>query len=228
MHANQLRMEENLNQQLNKQSRLTTFLLQSNLAPSRMIPSIQSGGPSQLSLASKDKDPYYKLSDSIVRVGTFLPRRRLASCTTSCACSCHNLHNFKSHPILSRFLGRLFVGYSGYPSGMVPQCTVVSCAARLSYTAQVYYFFPTWLCSKLLSISLMSSPLGEPTICLSVRRIISPTAEIFHFASVGDSDSIQSLFVAGKGSPMDIRGDNGNTPLDVSVFHFTIVFLAST
>lgn len=63
------------------------------------------------------------------------------SCDPRCPCICHRERKGRTPDFLSSLVGRLFVGYSGTPTGSV-RCSVRSCKNSVTFDAKVTYIFP--------------------------------------------------------------------------------------
>ena len=109
-------------------------------------------------------------SSSLLQIKASRPKRNAVYCTNQCRCDCHRIHTLQSPSFLNRLLGKLFIGYSGCPAGLVPPCSDASCGSRLSSYTQVIYVFPSWFCTKVLTLLFETSPLGDPSFTLVVYR----------------------------------------------------------
>ena len=142
-------------------------------------------------------------------------------CHDGCTCNCHYAQVYRSSPFLNFALGRLFLAYSGSPIGFARRCSSASCTARSGAKAYMIYAFPSWFCTSAVIASFMTSPLGEPSMSLAVRRVVPKTAELFLLANSDDGDGIRRLISSGMASPMDIQFETGRTALHVSLFTTT-------
>lgn len=134
-------------------------------------------------------------------------------CAPGCTCDCHNRHRFRTPRLLDRFVGSLFVGYSGMLARA--PCNEVLCGQRASMSTEITYCFPTWFLWRKLSVLVRSSSLG-PEICLRFPRVVSADSKVFTFAMMGDTDSIKSLFSSGLASSRDISARDGYSVMHVS------------
>ena len=153
------------------------------------------------------------------------PGRKNATCAASCRCKCHIPHSFQFPPFWNRLLGKLFVGYSGCPAGLVPPCNQGSCHAGLSSTTQVNYIFPPWFCNKLIKLSLETSLMGDANLNLVFYRGVPTGSKIFQCTALEDVDSLRSLIVGGLASPKDVDNQYGYTALQVSSSQSDYYFL---
>ena len=152
---------------------------------------------------------------SIVRVRAYTSRYQHLPCFDSCKCSCHNVQSFQSPDLLQSVVGKLFVGYYG-SALRVQQCTEISCQARRAIQGYVHYCFPHWFIARAFTITLRS--VSETlSVSITVRKVVSSGAEIFHFVGSDDVDGLQRLFGKGLASPNDTYHD-GWTALNVSYF----------
>ena len=130
----------------------------------------------------------------------------------------HRLRQTKkrSPQSLSRFLGTLFVGYSGSPE-TCERCAAESYGRRSQSgsTILITYFFPRWLIARALMIALRLSSAYGPELVVRVPRVVSNYSRIFVCAKNGDADGVKDILQKGHGSPMDIDVVTGMTALDV-------------
>ena len=143
-------------------------------------------------------------------------KRRNIGCAAGCHCNCHTQYSSQSPPFLYRILGRLFVGYSGCPAGLVPPCNESSCRSGLGSSTQINYIFPPWFCNRLLTLTLETSVMGDPSLNLTVYRGVPTGSKIFRFTASQDVEGLCSLFVHGLASPQDVDSQYGYTALQVS------------
>ena len=184
-----------------------------------------------LKLRSSPRHPHDQhsnmLSTLFLTIRTSLPRNKLAYCNTGCCCNCHRICSLQSPSFLDRLLGKLSVDYSGCLAGLVPPCSDASCLSMLSSSTQFIYVFPSWLCSKVLELSLQTSPLGDPSLTLAVYRSVPTGSKVFWLTACNDVDGLRSLFNGGLASPKDIDNQYGYTVLQVGFFHFSSTPFAS-
>ena len=154
--------------------------------------------------------------NSFIGVRAYVPRLQQYRCISHCTCVCHKAGYFKSPRVLHMAIGRLFVGYSGYPLNARIRCTEASCKPRSGFWTYVDYVFPSWLLAKSLSITLVTRSYGEINVSLSVRRFVSAGAEIFRLCQLDDVSGLQNLFNRGLASPNDIMFAGGRSALTVS------------
>ena len=154
---------------------------------------------------------------SVVRIRAYSSQR--SPCISHCTCACHKVRTFQSPSLLHKAIGTLFLGYCGYPIIGLPDCTDTDCLSQSTFRIYVHYLFPSWILAKALIITFVSSSLDEISVSLTVRRIFSPTAEIFRLAEQDDVNGLKRLFSKGLASPNDSLG-NGATVLYVcSISH---------
>ena len=65
-------------------------------------------------------------------------------------------------------------------------------------------------------MTFMTSPLGEPSGYLAMRRFVPDRAEIWQLVLADDADGIRHLISNGLASPMDAELHTGRAPLHVS------------
>ena len=138
-------------------------------------------------------------------------------CFDYCNCSCHKVHRFRTPQILTRALGALFVQCSGYPLESLVRCTDTRCQVQYKLNAKIHYWFPAWLLSRMMAIHFMLTLYNEPVVSLTVRVVVSGTADIIEFAAQDNVTGLQRLFNGRSASPNDVDVTYGRTALGVSV-----------
>lgn len=133
-------------------------------------------------------------------------------CRTGCICVCHRRYHLKTPQALNRFIGSLFVGYSGLPLS-TPPCSEVSCQRRSALTTQITYSFPSWFLRRRISMNLLCTPLDGPMLSLRFPRLVSSTSKIFDYASLGNVAGMKFLFQTGQASPYDVLIESGMSAL---------------
>ena len=152
-------------------------------------------------------------SSPIIRIRAYATQPSGLACTIHCGCACHNIRNFRSPPLFHGAIGKLFIGYTGCPLAF-QRCTDIKCLSRSTFRAYVHYLFPSWLFAKALTVTLMSIFFDKISVSLSVRRVVSPGAEIYRLIKVDEVDGLRRLFTMGLASPNDSY-ENGGTALCV-------------
>ena len=130
---------------------------------------------------------------SVLRVSGFAYRNGRSPCNAMCVCECHTMQTFRSPTLFNTTLGSLFAGYSGYPLAVFRRCTEPKCMAQSSSNFQVLveYLFPAWFIAKALTFSLEKLGLNRISISLTVRRVVSYSAEVFRLVQFGDIEAIK-------------------------------------
>ena len=150
-----------------------------------------------------------------------LIRARPLSCTVRCGCACHKPWRWISPHLLSNILGRLFMGYSGFPISTFQKCSEARCPARRNLQIYVDYVFPSWLLSSNFALSLMAVP-HNISVSLNFKKVVPAGAEIFRLIILEDIEGLKSLFSKGLASP-NVINPGEMTPLHVSrSFHILI------
>lgn len=91
-------------------------------------------------------------------------------CSIICRCACHKRRRLCT-PLSTRdWLGGLSITFSEI-GPLSSDCTVSSCARKLSPSASVDVTLPSWLASTMISIWLKSAPVQGPELLLRSRRI---------------------------------------------------------
>ena len=189
--------------------------------PSHVFPARRIQNPEHLTTLERQPGRPMSFSPpSLILVRASHSKGRNAECAANCRCDCHRTSLLRSPPFLDRVLGKLFIGYSGCPAGLVSACNEVSCHSGLASSAQVTYIFPSWFSNRLVSLTLETSRMGDPSLNLSVYRGIPTGSKIFQFTSSQDIEGLRSLFIHGLASPKDVDNQYGYTALQVSKVRF--------
>jgi hypothetical protein len=149
---------------------------------------------------------------SAIRVSTSY--RRVTLCDPACRCSCHSEGRKRTPRFLSRLMGSLFLGYTGFPIFTRP-CDDSLCAQRSFPSAHLTYFFPEWFFRRMVTLAMAFDPVHGPQVALRMPRILPDTAKVFHLATSGDIDAIKSMFTNGQASPVDVSSTFGYSVLHV-------------
>lgn len=206
-------------QKLDEHSRLLTDILSSQADlqgcfPLRLASPHHADLPSSGFVAAAD----VQSSNSLIGVRAYTPRLQQYRCIPHCTCACHTIRYFRSPHALHMAIGRLFVGYSGYPLNARARCTVANCNIQSDSWTCVDYAFPSWLLARSLTIILVTRSYGEINVSLRVRRLVSSSAEIFRLCRLDDVGGLRRLFDKGLASPNDAEVRSGATALFVSYF----------
>ena len=153
--------------------------------------------------------PVRNTSAAAVRISASMSRY---SCKDNCACVCHRRQAWRTPRPLNKFLGTLFLGYTGIPY-ITPQCNSKECTQRSSAIALITYLFPSLLLARVLLLVFRFSSMNGLEFNLRVPRIVSSTARIWTLAWTGDIEGTKELFQHGLGSPFDVDSLHSETPL---------------
>ncbi|OSS44078.1 hypothetical protein B5807_11233 [Epicoccum nigrum] len=126
------------------------------------------------------------------------------SCKPWCSCACHKKTTFRYPKLLRNVIGNLFVGYTGMP-GLTPSCNEKTCQQRSASSLEVTYYFPSWLLSRMLSMTLTLTAFGGPELNLRMPRMVNWTTPLWRLSTVGEFGQIGKLFSAAKASPYDVN-----------------------
>ncbi|KAH7356450.1 hypothetical protein BKA65DRAFT_207463 [Rhexocercosporidium sp. MPI-PUGE-AT-0058] len=123
-------------------------------------------GPSEAPPAYSALDPY----------GLQVVGYRHTPCSAGCPCRCHNRNHHSSPPILSKFLGTLFIGYS---SSIVskPRCDSPSCHRPSKLSVQLIYCFPAWFLNRALIMAISQGSFDSIQASISLHKIVPQTAD---------------------------------------------------
>ena len=156
--------------------------------------------PSKLEKATAPATPQNSIG---IRV-----RPYITTCQTSCPCSCHAPQRSATPGILNSILGRLFIGYSGFPV-LNPKCDNGECSGTHDKQVTAEYWFPTGVWSGIVRMQAVMSLNGGPSLSLDVLRRIPDSSTSVDFAQKGDIKGLQHLFRDGLASPRDISASRG-------------------
>ena len=212
IQVNQHQSRNATNQQLNEHTRLLTDILDKQSRGNDLLQLTSLSPVHEPSILTKEGRA--RSSSSVIRIRAHTPHHQTSHCNPHYKCTYHSTWTFQSPNLLQQIMGRMFIGYSGYPiyTG-VRRCTEVDCLAQKRFFTSVYYQFPGWFLEKAVTISVIS-------ICdtirasLTIRRILPNNAEIFRLVRLGDITGLKRLFSMGLASPNDSRPD-GLTALHV-------------
>ena len=213
LFVNEASSQSTMRQQLDEHSRILSEILQTQASIQHQfqLPSIEQApllsgtavGTSSVSHTSQRPNAVVR-----IRAHAYQPQR--SSCLPYCKCACHNVRALRSARFLQNVIGALFIGYSGYPSQALQECTEACSVTKLSFQGHVYYIFPAWLFRKALMVTVSGKPLGNISLILSPRPTISNGAEIFRLVGLDDLNGIKDFMRLGLASPndSDINGDS--------------------
>lgn len=136
-------------------------------------------------------------------------------CSLWCSCACHSPMTFS---LLSRF-GTVSGSLSRLP-WQKRSCTEYSCKGPKYVSDSIVYQFPSWFWSRLIAVTMKSSPLCGPEINIKFHRAIMPSS-LYLFAFHGDTDKVKSLFTEGAATPWDVN-NQGSSGLYVSHSNATV------
>jgi flavodoxin len=143
--------------------------------------------------------------------------RSSRNCAPQCSCRCHKILRLRTPNSWSMLLGSLLIAVSR--QNMREQlgiCNEISCQASPRLALKMYYRFPSWLLYRLITLTIMMSPLDGPELLLRTQRIINPEALIFRYSRQGKTEEIKQLLASGQASVLDISADDGVSALVVS------------
>ena len=139
------------------------------------------------------------------------------TCENWCRCSCHKRTRLRTPRLLSSLMGSLFVGYSGLPL-VSPTCDQSLYRRRSTKSVLLTYYLPWWFFVQRVAMLLFNfGRLQGPGFSIKMPRIMSASAAVFWFATIGDAENLKRLFTQGLASPNDINSQDGFTPLHVEL-----------
>ena len=153
-------------------------------------------------------------------LSNIIDRTTVRRCADQCDCACHNHYRFCSPSILERLYGRLSMEYSGVRLFQHDKCDRPTCVGQSS--TSLTYCFPLWLIARAVHMDVVSGKRRGTTISIRFSKRMSEEFGndngLFHYARIGDTNSIQTLFAKGIASPFS-QTTSGETAL-----HFAYAF----
>ena len=219
VQADQLRLRHHVDEQFSSNSRRLVNIMDSQSDFLRVLETTNSSLGIREQLPRQHGDTEYCSPYPIIGIRTYIPQLWQA-CSHSCQCNCHRPRYVMSPRFLKNIIGALFLGYAGFPFSYSQKCTDDKCLAQSDFRAYINYFFPFWLFSKAMTLTFMLGTTNGPCMALTVRRIVSNSAEIFRLSSADDAIGLQQLLSKRLASPNDLTMSSGNNALLVCLFHF--------
>ena len=139
-----------------------------------------------------------------------------AWCNPSCNCACHITKAARSPQFLRQVMGILFIECSGHCFWTRRICTLTDCSGSSTFHGSIEYFFPMRTWARALCVTLLLNSYSAIRMALTIRRIVSPGAEIFRLVNAGDIEGMKRLFKLGLASPIDSY-ENGTSLLGVRI-----------
>jgi hypothetical protein len=125
------------------------------------------------------------------------------TCRPWCSCRCHVRRELRTPGLAKRFIGSLFIGYSGVPM-VTPQCDEKQCRKRSTSRIILSYQFPEWFWERSLFTSFMTASLSGPEMLIRVSNTIPYACETYQHCIDGNAPGLRRLFEVGKASPFDL------------------------
>ncbi|EEP82154.1 predicted protein [Uncinocarpus reesii 1704] len=176
---------------------------------------------SRAAAATKDGKSQLQPSNSqqieTVRVGVQSNR---TWCDRACPCQCHNSRRSQTPGIVSRFLGQLFVDYSGIPA-VTPECNHQACNQARAPKVQAEFWFPAnvfW--SKIFQLQATYHGVTGPSLQLRTYRHVPDSAPAVNYTINGNINALKALFAQGLASPLDISDTRGYSLLRWEICRF--------
>lgn len=139
---------------------------------------------------------------------------RLTKCKAWCACACHTRQRLRTPAFTNYVFGSVYLGYSGFPL-CVPACNDPDCKRSAAISTQLYYRFPSWFISRIVSLLILVRKPDSLYVSLKVPRVVGNDAALFQLAIAGNIDGMKSLFSRGEATPTDVDADSGYSALHV-------------
>lgn len=143
------------------------------------------------------------------------------ACQPCCSCPCHVQTTLRTPPILQRFLGSAFIGYSALPM-LAPACNEKHCKRRSSPSLRVEYYFPVSYLSRIFVAGMTINPFGYSQFVKMprIRKFCSPLWKAVESQDLG---RIQDLFTRRLASPFDVDPFGRSALLVSSLRGYTVV-----
>ncbi|KAK6519390.1 hypothetical protein TWF281_003224 [Arthrobotrys megalospora] len=140
--------------------------------------------------------------------------QRVGLCDLRCRCTCHSKRAAQTPAFLSRFIGRLFIGYSNIPS-LSPSCDIPTCRRATGGVLKLQYVFPEWFISSILTMEARVSQAPEILIRTWNIRIRSWADGDAIFDSFDHFPDFRRAFVEERVSVRDVDAQFGYTVLHI-------------
>lgn len=128
------------------------------------------------------------------------------TCRPWCSCRCHIRREIRTPGLAKKFIGSLFVGYSGIPVVTEP-CNERQCRKRSSSRVIVSYQFPGWFWTRSLLASFMTANVAGPEMLIRISNTIPFASETYQQCQTGNAFGLLRLFENGSASPFDLDPD---------------------
>jgi hypothetical protein len=128
------------------------------------------------------------------------------TCRPWCSCRCHIRRELRTPGLAKKFIGSLFVGYSGIPMVTEP-CNERQSRKRSSSRVIVSYQFPRWFWTRSLLASFVTANIAGPEMLIRVSNTIPYASETYQQCQTGNVHGLLRLFENGNASPFDLDPD---------------------
>jgi hypothetical protein len=152
---------------------------------------------------------------------------RYQPCSAGCPCRCYKRHHHSTPPVLNRFIGVLFIGYSSIVVKH-PRCDESSCYQPSKFPLQVIYRFPAWLLNRAIIIAITQGSFESIQASIALHKIVPQTADIFELGASGDVAGIHAMIKMGKASPHETYRVGGSSLLNVGLSSAHPLFMLLT
>jgi hypothetical protein len=187
----------------------------------------------QLSVMSRNKENTATLQkppppcSTMASYGLQVVGYRYQPCSAGCPCRCHKRHHHSTPPVLNRFIGVLFIGYSSIVVKH-PRCDESSCYQPSKFPLQVIYRFPAWLLNRAIIIAITQGSFESIQASIALHKIVPQTADIFELGASGDVAGIHAMIKMGKASPHETYRVGGSSLLNVGLSSAHPLFMLLT
>ena len=130
-----------------------------------------------------------------------LSQRSRTRCLRWCSCQCHSRYSVRSPWIIRTIVGLSSVEYM---SGTRP-CNDRTCRRPGVTKIGMTFRLPKHLVGRYIAIAISYSTLQGPVLSLQVPRIMPWCHTLWNYASQGDLEAIQTMFMEGRASPHDVN-----------------------
>lgn len=117
---------------------------------------------------------------------------RQISCGPRCSCSCHRTQRVKSPRVLDNLIGRIFLGYNGFPS-VIGRCSASTCGLSSPAFTRVTYRFPAWFWQRAVQVVLSCNEACGPELLIRLPHVRSFNCDWFRCVRKGDIEGMKCV-----------------------------------
>lgn len=138
-------------------------------------------------------------------------------CDQFCICQCHKVTNMATPSSLGKIIGRLFIGYIGFPLLSHRTCNRLTCRqGRSQSRIRIAYLFPLWFALRLIAVTITKASTTF-TWTLSFPIVTQSSCPMLVQTSLGSIQKVQGLLATSAAVLNAIDIIASKSPLHVSV-----------